>query len=230
MTFRNYFIIICILLSLLGCGKDSYTAIPETPTLHGIVVESGTESLLVASMDDYELYYVSREDSVIYTTNDCLKITYNGEIGNNEVTAKSIGKIEYSLVSMYLQIIDELMLRNQGINSNAKTLSLNLKNCGLNEEEIKMIEDILKIRYGFQEIIYNSYDELFSQGLIKGEYPYFEDGLLIEIRQNVSDRDDIFTFDAMKYKGALAGYFMSDCVARHTKNGWIFEIGVEAIA
>ena len=73
---------------------------------------------------------------------------------------------------------------------------------------LDVISKILKVRYGFDEIIYLSYQELVNEGYIQEVDPYFDSGLLISIEEN-DVKEESFIFNAIKYKLIIIMYFFS---------------------
>lgn len=225
--FRSFTTII-MLISLCGC-LHMENEVQNEMEMYGIVVEGNSSEFLLISLDDFNMYTIEKEDDFRYNNNDCVEIVYDTVDSNGNIIADSVKKQDYSILSMYLQVIDELMIRDQGLNAYASILSLDINREDITSKDLDIISQILKIRYGFDEILYYNLEELVEEGYINENKSYFDSGLLISIEEN-NVKEDSFIFNAMKYKGSLAAYYLGECIASKSKNGWIFEIGYEAIS
>lgn len=212
MSKIKIFMSLLLVFTLFGCSSTEIIE-EEQSTMKGIVAEKGQDSILLFSLEDGSLYPINYTGSIKPDTNDIVSITCkDGQptVFDDSINADSISIENASLLSMYMDAMDELMLRDSKLGLSDKYLSLDINSdTGLTDEEIEIMGALMKLRYGFDEVFYKNYDELVAEGYIS-DY-FFKDGLLITITTQDSVDNNSFAFDMMKYKGGLAAYFFENC-------------------
>lgn len=231
-------IIIIFTLSLLtflsSCSIDHKDNISNNnSTLEAIIVSNDGTSLSVLSLQEQQYYNILVSDDTL-KLNDMITIEYTDIQKNypSQITPISLSINKTQLLTMYLNVIDELIEVNNELGKNAKYLALNIdQEIPLSNEHITLLHRILADRYGYEEVMSMSFTELIDNGYIEDEtMPYFKDGLLISITTEEGYDQQSFQFSAMKYKAALAAYFFTDCSATNTSTGWKYTIGNHAIS
>lgn len=231
-------IIIIFTLSLLtflsSCSIDHKDNISNNnSTLEAIIVSNDGTSLSVLSLQEQQYYNILVSDDTL-TQNDIITIEYTEvqEIYPLQIKPINVSVSKTQLLSIYLNVIDELMKVDNELGKNAKYLSLDIADeLQLSKEHITLIHRILADRYGYEEVMTMNFEELVENGFIEQEtMPYFKDGLLISIIAEEGYNEHSLQFSAMKYKAALAAYFFTDCSATNTSTGWEYTIGDHAIS
>lgn len=249
-TMKKLLIVVLNLFLLVGitaCSKEEQQKPSNSQILKGYVVERGSDTergldeyCFIINIDDLSLYYVGFDETCSLPNNTYVEIKYEDWVQLSDpaiMSGEEISKKEITLLSMYANMLDELMAKDAELGKEDAILSLNVDdNLGLTENEEVILGRILSSRYGFEEVMYMNYDELEENGYIKGveedmdNLPYFENGLLISITSKDGYNENGFTFNASKYKGGLAAYFFENCKASKKNGEWKYKIGSEAIS
>ena len=163
-------------------------------------------------------------------------------------TQKNPGGGYYDLCGFYLRVLDDLWQEDAALNTGISTVSLDLSNApgGLTETEKAALTWRFAQSHGTEAVSGNR-DTLITEGHLtkleipgcNGENTYYEwaDGCLFSITSH--EREDLETyslpvlrFDAHKYRGPLAAYWFSDCIAVWPQMGtWSeYTVGSRVIA
>lgn len=235
-----------LLCGVTACVKEKTKEMSgETQILEGYVVGQGIERGLdeycfIVNIEDLSMYYVDVGEICSLQNNSYVEIKYNGWVQPSDppiILGEEIIKEETTLLSMYMNMLDELMSKDAELGRGDSILSLDIgDNLGLTENEKVILGTILSSRYGFEEVLYLNYEELEENGYIKGleedmdSLPYFQNGLLISVASEKGYNANGFKFNASKYKGGLAAYFFENCKASKKNGEWKYKIGSEAIS
>ncbi|MBE6114700.1 MAG: hypothetical protein E7191_06425 [Erysipelotrichaceae bacterium] len=243
MTLKNIKIItlsLLITLLFIGCTNQQTSGPQNDPntstntTVETIVVTEENDLVVVMSLEGMTLYsFTSTKED--YDENDILTIEFTQaeETYPLQIEPTKIMEEKDTILSMFLEVIDDLMEEDAGLGKGDKILSLDISdNLQLSTQDIEIMAQIMKNRYSFQETLTMNYEALNAAGYIDtNDIPYFKEGLLISITSDQGYKESRFTFDASKYKGGLAAYFFGDCEAVYEKNdGWDYEVGYHAIS
>ena len=134
-----------------------------------------------------------------------------------------------SLVGVYQTILDDLWKVDEGLNSDITVLAFDLSQVpNLTEAEKDELINMVSKSHGVDGMR-GTFDELSEQGYIDKENLTFETGMLITIEATDVTADS-FTFDVTKWRSGTGAYFLIDCKAVKTGNGWSYSVGSEAIS
>lgn len=141
----------------------------------------------------------------------------------------------YDLCGLYLQVLEDLWARDEGLNSGVQYISLDLSQAPgeLSAGEKSALAWLFASRHN-AEALELSYQELKDQGFLSDNGSW-DEGLLFSI--SAAEEEGIFSlpqlrFDAGKWRGPLGAYFFQDCSASWPEFGsWSsYQIGAEAIS
>lgn len=236
---------ILILVLFSGCSNSKGELPKADALIEGKIVDVDDKSFLFAT-DSSGLIMVGLEHA-IYDDKDqisdvseleygmWIEIGFSGEI--MESYPAQLSGIEYiriieqrdNLVGFYQTVIADLWQKDAGLNSDAKYIAFDLSQISnLNEVEKQALVYLASRDNGLIGLT-GTYDELVEQGYIDDKNLYFEEGVLITFDIH-STSDKSMKFDVTKWRSGLGAYFFMDCEATKTKDGWIYEIGSEAIS
>lgn len=177
--------------------------------------------------------------------------TFPGQMGQVDgVWAYSLGTEQnpaggyYDLCGLYLQVLNDLWDRDEGLNGGVNYVSVDLSAApgGLTEGEKGAVAWIFACSHN-AEWLSLPYGELKEQGYLteaggagNSELYQWEDGILFTISAH-EEEEEVFSlpqlsFDAQKWRSPLGAYYFMDCNAVWPESGtWSgYEIGGEAIS
>lgn len=177
-----------------------------------------------------------------------VEIVYGGAImacfpgrvtGVRSITVVEPGE---DLLSLYLDILDELYETDPGLNpEGSMEVSITY---GIDLSEVHNLTEADKgmVAYFFSGshdtdwekaqpagFVLGTYQELVDQGYIDGEELYFEDGVLFTIRDEPAENGK-FSFSAQKWRSGTGAIFYDDCQAEKKDGVWTYELGGFAIS
>jgi hypothetical protein len=171
--------------------------------------------------------------------------TYPAQLGEvYSLSAWFIGGGCFDLCGLYLQVLDDLWNRDEGLNSDISVAGLDLSQAPgeLSESEKAAIAR----RFGELhdvEVVTGTFEELKEAGYITaadtddgGAY-HWADGCLFSITANEDHDGEIYSlptlfFNAQKWRSPLGAYYLVGCSARWPESGtWSgYTVGAEAIS
>ncbi|MBR3840405.1 MAG: hypothetical protein IKM20_04635 [Erysipelotrichales bacterium] len=226
------FMIIMLLIFTSACSNRKVSLAEEKQPngiIEGIVLEVFDSSFLMIDNESHNQYIVSYDYNELLT-NQLVKVTYDGMIQETYPMGITASEISTSstLLTMYLNVLDELQDKDAALNNNVKIVSLDIDDTlGLTDNEKQLLANTVALRYGAEEILFMNYQELCDGGYIDTEDIHFDSGLLISLKGN--EENNSFEFNVAKYKGGLAAYFMS-CKAMNNNGIWSYKVISEAIS
>lgn len=190
-----------------------------------------------------------------------VEISFNGEVLETfpaqlgeayEIHAYSVGTRQnpgggyYDLCGLYLQVLDDLWERDEGLNSDISLAGLDLSEAP--GELLESEKAAIAWRFGEDhgvDVVRGSFEELageeyFTEVNSDPERPLYqwEDGCLFTISANTDHEEEIhfglavLFFDAQKWRSPLGAYWLADCSAVWSEmGGWSgYNVGHEAIS
>lgn len=143
------------------------------------------------------------------------------------------------MCAMYLEVLEDLWEEDAGLNSEASTISVYLKDTSLSDSEQAAVAWIFGGECGVFNILDLSLEELGDEGRITREengFTHWKDGVYIAITEKETEGTynglHPVTFDAWKWRTSLGAYFFSDCTAAQNGSGhWSdYQVGVHMIS
>lgn len=155
--------------------------------------------------------------------------SYPAQIGSP--TALTVTAAEDDLVGFYLRLVQDIYEEDEGLNDGISLLALDLTAAeNLNAAEKGALLYLAQETFADLSLLQATFEELELEGLISGEFPQFETGLLISFSE-MSFATDSFTFTLEKWRSALGAYFYQDCQAQKAQDGsWDYTVGSHAIS
>ena len=246
---------------------------PVQTTLRLLVVDGAeTGRLVLAGENAHEFFALHTEnvpvcldgapaDASALEDGMTVEITYSGDITQSQpaelIGAKSVsawsrgtaqnpGGTTYDLCGLYLQVLEDLWARDEGLNHGAKYVSVDLSAAPgeLSSAAKYAVAWVFADRHGALPLTL-TYDELLSQGYLTGAAPEaadryaveWEDGLLFRITADEwADGEHyslpVIKFSAEKWRSPLGAYGFSQCTALWSQMGsWGgYNVGGEFIA
>ena len=153
--------------------------------------------------------------------------TYPGKLYEPE-TLRVVGR-EDSVTGLYKNVFNDLYNTDPALNSDILMIAFdftNVENMDDAEKEIFCWE--ISEEYGL-EVVESTFDELCDEGYIDSENLYFEDGILVTLSDSEIDNGS-FEFDIDKWRSGVGAYFLNNCVAEKSEDGWSYKVGSMAIS
>ena len=148
----------------------------------------------------------------------------------------------YDLCGLYLQVLEDLWNKDEGLNGGAELVSVDLSKApgGLTAGEKAAIAYLFAQKHGVQGLTL-TFDELREEGYLAGEKTEnakmaysFPNGLLFTVTPDESadgnDSVPVIAFAAQKWRSPLGAYSFTNCAASRSGNGWEYSVGAEMIA
>ncbi|NLK99324.1 MAG: DUF3221 domain-containing protein [Clostridiales bacterium] len=163
-------------------------------------------------------------DMGILKPGDRVKVTYNGLILESypaQITASKIELIGRNhLIDGFVALIDDIYQEDSALNDNISMIAFDTTDWTmLSKIEVEIILAIAKEKYGF-EVVEGTFDELAEQELIDKDNLYFENGILIEIKDIEVNKDkDEIEASIKKWRSGL-GAIGWDAKAKFDKDKW----------
>lgn len=248
---------LCLAL-LCGCGQR---ACGDQPAAGAEQLPGGEASMLCRVVDEddgvlllakadgspTDVYSLSTQGvSVGYedrTTDEIeegalVEVQYSGAI--EETYPAKLGSVASILVkadgfddlsALYLDALDDLWEKDEGLSSGVKQLGLDLSETRLPPAEQGAVAVALGWEFNLP-VTQGTWDELADQGYIDRENLVWEDGLFLNIEETDRSAAGRVTFTAGKWRSGLGAYYFTDCTSQQDKNGhWSdYRIGAEAIS
>ena len=162
-----------------------------------------------------------------------VEVSYDGNVLEvfpsllSHPTALQVTGQEDDMVGLYLNVLEELWRRDEGLNSGISQLAFDLtKASNLSQEEKSAFIWLAGNRYGLESYP-STFAELEEQGAIVDLY--WEEGLLITFEDQPVENDR-FSFQAEKWRSGLGAYFFSQCTAQKSAGTWDYTVEEEAIS
>jgi hypothetical protein len=116
-------------------------------------------------------------------------------------------KVKASLVDLYAQVFDELMVQDTGLNGNIDFIAIDFTTTkGLSsEEKNKVLELFKKYKVDVKDA---SLEDLKKQGLFDDKDLYIEKGILLKIDEFKKYSDKDIVLDASKYRSGTGAIGM----------------------
>lgn len=181
-----------------------------------------TVDLTDAALINEEGDTISLED---LKAGDIIEITYNGVIMESYPAQISADKVERSgqnlLLDGYLELIDHIYQQDDGLNSDITMIALDTTEwAGLTEIEKEIVFEQVKDRYQF-EVINATYDQLVDQGLVDSENLFFNQGILISIRNiKYNEKKKKITCSLEKWRSGLGAIGSDEVTAKYGQGEW----------
>lgn len=194
------------------------------------VVTIGLEGQTIVGVDGTALTAADlKPGMVIEIGYSMIQETFPGKFA--DVSAVRVVAQEEDLVGFYLDMLDDLMKTDEGLNEGITMLAFDLSGeVNLTEPEKSALRYLAGIRFGVEmNTVERTFDALCEEGLIDREKLYFETGLLIQLNSEAVE-GDTFRFDAEKWRGGLGAYYFHDCTAKKADGAWSYTIGAEMIS
>lgn len=248
-------LLVALLLTAHGCAaqggtSDGAGAAPlpdDTAVMSATIVSAEQDSLLLAGAAEYEgVYRVGTKDVPVLLegqpadasalcAGQTVEVAFDGTVAESYpgvpggVRRIAVIGTEASVAALYLQVFDDLMEMDAGLNGDIRYLGVDLTTVNnLTASEREAICWRLGERYG-AESVPGTFDELCAAGYIDREALYWEDGLFLQI-ELTGAREDALAFNAQKWRSGLGAIFFENCTARRTAAGWSYEVGAFAIS
>ena len=248
-------LLVALLLTAHGCAAQGGTcdgagAAPlsnDTAVMSATIVSAEQDSLLLAGAGEYEgVYRVGTKDVPVLLEGQpadasalcagrTVEVAFDGTVAESYpgvpggVRRIAVTGAEAGVAALYLQVFDDLMEMDAGLNGDIRHLGVDLTTVNnLTASEREAICWRLGERYG-AESVPGTFDELCAAGYIDREALYWEDGLFLQI-ELTGAREDALAFNAQKWRSGLGAIFFENCTARRTAAGWSYEVGAFAIS
>ena len=159
-------------------------------------------------------------------------------------TKNQVGGTLFDLSGLYLKVLEDLWEADNGLNSGAEYVSIDLSEApgNLTENEKSAIAWIFGNRHNVTVLEFTM-EELKENGYLTGaggmdNLYQWDDGVLLSITAKQKEEPDAYfglrtiEFDAMKWRSPLGAYMFLDCSANWPQMGtWSdYNIGAEAIS
>ena len=264
--------LVAMTAALLACTKDGREnendgvdlepqhAGADTMTLR--VVGSGEGGILVLA-GETEIYTLPLEGMTLYLDGSSMdasgiesgmsaEVWYTGGVQEtypaqfSQVVAVSFTRETdggmYDLCGLYLQVLEDLWNKDDGLNGGAEVVSVDLSKApgGLTAGEKAAVAYVFAQKHGVQGLTM-TFDELREEGYLAGEKTEdgktaysFANGLLFTVTPDESaggdDSAPIIAFAAQKWRSPLGAYFFTKCMASRGESGWEYSVGAEMIS
>lgn len=139
---------------------------------------------------------------------DRLRIYYNGLMAESYPAQISADKIEIighnDILHGFFTLIDDIYQEDSALNNNISMIALDTRGLDiLSEVEIDTIVSMISEEYQL-DVIQASFDELVEQGLIDKDNLYFENGILIDFKDVVINKNQSkITCSISKWRSGL---------------------------
>lgn len=227
----------------------------------GNLVLAGEDSVYTLSVQNGEIpiyldgqsadYSALEDGMTVEIRFDYIMETFPGQIGQvHRISAYSLGTEQnpgggcYDLCGLYLQVLNDLWDKDEGLNGNINYVSVDLSDApgGLTEGEKEAVAWIFACQHNAQWLTM-TYEELAQQGYlaevegVEGSGLYqWKNGILFTITA-CEQEEGVFSlpqirFNAAKWRSPLGAYYFIDCSAIWPQMGtWEeYKIGGEAIS
>ena len=135
------------------------------------------------------------------------------------------------LCSLYLAVLDDLWEKDPALHAQISRIGFDLGSTRLSDSEAAALAWAFAQAHGEKDVVHGTWQELAEQGILDGENLYWEDGVLLSIREkNAADGE--VRFDAEMWRSGLGAYLLNDCDSRRLLGGaWEpYTVGSEAIS
>ncbi len=239
-----YVLMFLILVSnLIGCSNNGATKDVNTDyevfmakvisSEEGLLVTPDKDSIEASSSDKISVSARDAEitdnqgnemDIDVLKPGDRIKIFYNGMIAESypaQITADKIELVGHNyIIDGFITLIDDIYQEDSGLNGDITMIAFDTTDWTmLTEIETEIILALVKVKYEL-EVVVGTFDELAEQGLIDKDNLYFEDGILIEIKDIEINKDkDKIECSIKKWRSGL-GAIGWDAKAKLNKDTW----------
>ncbi len=181
-------------------------------------ISVGTRQALIYDKDGKEITLKDIKEG------DIVEISYNGLVMESypaQISAYRIKVMETLLVDGYLSLIDDIYKEDPGLNSDIEIIAIDTEEItNLSDLEKEKLLMSIKDRYGV-EVKEGTFDELAEEGLIDKENLYFENGILIKIKNPVYDeKDKKITCGIEKWRGGTGAIGSDQVTAKYNGKEW----------
>lgn len=179
---------------------------------------------------------------------DAVLETWPGQLADvSSINAYSVGSEKepgggyYDLCGLYLQVLEDLWEKDEGLNSDIRYISVDLSEAPgeLTDAEKAAIAWVFASKHDAKSLTL-TYAELKDGGYLADDgssIGYWEDGVLFSISAADGHESEIYSlpvmhFDAQKWRSGLGAYFLIDCTATWPEAGtWTgYSVSSEAIS
>ncbi len=244
MKKKRYGIILALLAALIFTGCQTKRAEKPAKTnlelakekaeavLEAKVIKKQKDAYLIVNREEdgkaAELYTMKSEEEL--TEGELVNIYYNGIILESypcqlpEIYAiEKVGK-EDCLVSLYLDIFQELYEEDSGLNSDIKEIGVNVKNVkNLTEMEKEALIYLIGRAWNL-EAFATDYEALKAEGRLSEDGYYYEEGILFTVEATEEEKNS-FSFSAEKWRSGLGAIGYSNGRAKKENGKWSYEPG-----
>ena len=240
-----------------GVDLEPQHAGADTMTLR-VVGDASSGTLVLAG--ETELYTLPLEGMTLYLNGSSMdasgiesgmsaEVWYTGGVQEtypaqfSQVVAVSFARETddsvYDLCGLYLQVLEDLWNKDEGLNGGAELVSVDLSKApgGLTAGEKAAIAYLFAQKHGVQGLTL-TFDELREQGYLAAEkledgstaYSFLEGLLFTVAPEETQENGAAVCFSAEKWRSPLGAYSFTNCAASRSGNGWEYTVGAEMIS
>lgn len=244
-------------------GKPAGTTDPERQNAGAdtmmLRVVDGAQSGALVLADETEVYALPLDGLTLYMDGGSVdasaiengmsaEVWYTGGVQETfplrfkDVIAVSFSRGEdarYDLCGLYLQVLEDLWNKDEGLNGGAGMISVDLSKApgGLTAGEKAAIAYVFAQEHGAQGLTL-TFDELREQGYLAAEkledgstaYSFLEGLLFTVTPEETQENGAAVCFSAEKWRSPLGAYFFTKCTASRGEGGWEYSVGAERIS
>lgn len=236
-------ILFIMVSSLIGCNKNGNTKDENIDyevfmaevisSEEGLLVTPDKDSIESSSSDRISIATGAAEiideqgnviDIGMLKPADRIKVSYNGLIAESypaQITADKIELIGHNyIIDGFLALIDDIYQEDSGLNGNITMIAFDTSEWTiLSNIETEIILALAKEKYEL-EVVVGTFDELAEQGFIDKDNLYFEDGILMTIKDIEINNDmDKIECSIEKWRSGL-GAIGWNAKAKLDKDTW----------
>ncbi|NLP16527.1 MAG: DUF3221 domain-containing protein [Clostridiales bacterium] len=231
------FIILLFIITgsgFIGCSRDAHTDDDAYNKVFEAEVIVSDDALLITPDKDTFEYSSSDRISVALRDDDGtvdslkpgdrIKVTYNGIIAESypaQITADKIELIGRNyIIDGFIALIDDIYQEDTALNDSIAMIAFDTTEWTMfSEIEKEIILAIAGEKYGL-EILVGTFEELAEQGLIDKDNLYFENGILIEIKDiEINENKNNIECSIKKWRSGI-GAIGWDAKAKLNKTTW----------
>lgn len=157
--------------------------------------------------------------------------TYPAQLGHPS-SIRIMGE-EDDMTGLYLSAVDQLYSKDTALNDSISYIAFDLSQLNnMSDSEKSALIWLSAERYSLEPLS-GTFEELCQQGYIDADELFFENGILIEIKDEpikTINSVSSFQFDISKWRSGRGAYMFIDCTATKEAGAWTFSIGSEMIS